>query len=67
MQLKHKAAFPEAAVAVELSTGQAYRFMLGSAAAIDFSFPRQWVSGFNSELLKIPEWFHPVLIFRDLH
>lgn len=67
MPLKHETAFSKGAMAIQFSTGWAYHFKSGSVAAIDFSFSCQWASGFNSELLKIPQWFHPVLIFRDLH
>lgn len=37
-----------------------------SLAAIDFSFPRHWVFRVYLKLLKIPQGFHPALIFGDL-
>lgn len=67
MPLKHETALSKGAMVIWFNTGWAYHFKSGSVAAIDFSFSCQRVSGFNLELLKIPQWFHPVLIFRDLH
>ena len=67
MPLKHETALSKRDMAIQFSTGQAYHFELGSVAAIDFSFSCRGFQGFNSGLLKIPQWFHPVLIFGDLH